>query len=182
MATKKKSKRREAKTAAQTDAYKSSLKEFGAASKLLQKGDYSKAKEAFHAIAKGNPEERELVQRAETYVTICENKLAPAPGEPCTADDWYYQGVVNSNKGDHDEAIRCLGNALKQDPTSPKYLFARASAFGMQGNAQLAVADLRQAVLGDPAIRFQAVNDSDFEGIRDDAGFIDLIEPTPAEG
>ena len=181
MATKSK-KRAEAKTAAQTDAYDSALKEFGAASRLLQKGDYAKAMEAFQAIAAGIPDERELVQRAETYITICKAKLAPAPGEPRTADDWYYQGVVNSNKGNFDEAIRCLGNALKQDPTSPKYLFARASAFGIQGNAQLAVADLRQAVLGDPAIRFQAVNDSDFEPIRDDAGFIDLIEPTPAEG
>jgi tetratricopeptide (TPR) repeat protein len=181
MATKK-TKSSPAKTAAQADAYQSALKEFGNASRLLQKGDYAKAKAAFQAIAAGNPEERELVQRAETYVTICDNRMAPPAGEPCTADDWYYQGVVSSNQGNHDEAIRCLGKALKQEPTSPKYLFARASAFGKQGNAQLAVADLRQAVLGDPAVRFQAVNDSDFEPIRDDAGFIDLIEPTPAEG
>ena len=177
----KKPKRTPAKSAAQTDAYESALKEFGAASRLLQKGDFSKAKEAFQAIADGNPEERELMQRARTYATICENKLAPAAGEPCTAEDWYYKGVVCSNQGNHDEAIRCLGHAIKQDPTSPKYLFARASAFSMQGNPQMAVADLRQAVLGDPAIRFQAVNDPDFEPIRDDAGFIDLIEPTPAE-
>ncbi len=181
MATKK-TKRAPGKTAAQSDAYDSALKEFGKASKLLQKGDYATAREAFLAIAAGSPEERELAQRAGAYATICENRLAPAAGEPSTADDWYYLGVMNSNRRNHDEAIRCLGNALKQDPTSPKYLFARASAFSMQGNAQLAVADLRQAVLGDPAIRFQAVNDSDFEPIRDDAGFIDLIEPTPAEG
>ena len=181
MATKK-TKSATAKTAAQTDAYENALKEFSVASKLLQKGDYAKAREAFQAIADGNPEERELVQRAGMYTTICDHKLAPAAGEPCTPDEWYYLGVLKSNRGEHDEAIRCLGNALKQDPTSPKYLFARASVFGMQGNAQLAVADLRQAVLGDPTIRVQAVNDSDFEPMRDDAGFIDLIEPTPAEG
>lgn len=162
------------------DAYQAALKEFGSACTLLQKGDFGKAMEAFRSIALANPGERELVQRAETYVKICESRLAPEPGEPCTADHWYYLGVILCNEGKHDEAIRYLGNALTQDPTSPKYLYARASAFAMQGNAQSAVADLRQAVLGDPTVRFQAVNDPDFEPIRDDAGFIDLVEPTPA--
>ncbi len=170
------------KTTAQNDAYEIALKEFGNAAKLLRKGDYAKAKELFRAIPAAIPEERVMVQRIETYITICEKKMAPAAGEPSTADDWYYLGVIRSNEGRFDEAVQCLGTALQQDPTSPKYLYARASALGLQGNAQLAVADLRQAVLSDPTIRFQAVNDPDFEPIRDDAGFIDLIEPTPAEG
>ncbi len=168
--------------AVKSDAYQTALKEFGGATKLLRKGDNAKAKEMFQTIPDAIPEERELVQRVETYIAICEKRMAPAAGEPCTADDWYYLGVIRSNEGRFDEAIQYLGNALKQDPTSPKYLYARASTLGLQGNAQLAVADLRQAVLSDPTIRFQAVNDSDFELIRDDAGFIDLIEPTPAEG
>ena len=49
----------------------------------------------------------------------------------------------------------------------------------------LAVTDLndrrlRRAVAAEPTLRFQASNDSDFERIRDDAAFIDVIEPTPA--
>ena len=50
----------------------------------------------------------------------------------------------------------------------------------MQGNAVAAVEDLRQAIAADPKLRYQAANDGDFEKIRDEAAFIDLIEPTPA--
>ena len=49
-----------------------------------------------------------------------------------------------------------------------------------QGNAEAAVADLRKSISIDPLIRFQLINDSDFEQIRDEATFIDLIEPTPS--
>ena len=42
-----------------------------------------------------------------------------------------------------------------------------------------AVSDLRQAIAADPQIRFQAINDPDFEQIREEPAFIDIIEPTP---
>jgi len=163
-------------------AYQAALKEFGAALKLLREGAFEKAREAFGTLAEEHSHEPELAQRARTYIRVCEEKLAAEPGEPCTPDGWYYLGVVRSNQGRREEALECFGKALQQDPTSPKYLYARAATYGLMERAEAAVNDLRQAVLGDPTVRFQAVNDSDFEPIRDDAGFIDLVEPTPVEG
>jgi len=43
-----------------------------------------------------------------------------------------------------------------------------------------AVRDLRQAITVDPQVRFQAGNDPDFEAIREEPAFIDIIEPTPS--
>ena len=48
-----------------------------------------------------------------------------------------------------------------------------------KGATEKAVADLRQAISVDPTVRFQAVNDPDFERIREEPAFIDIIEPTP---
>ncbi len=48
------------------------------------------------------------------------------------------------------------------------------------GNAEAAIGDLRQAIALEPQTRFQAVNDSDFERIREEPAFIDIIEPTPS--
>ena len=49
----------------------------------------------------------------------------------------------------------------------------------MKGSTGKAVTDLRQAIASDPTVRFQAVNDPDFEKIREEPAFIDIIEPTP---
>ena len=78
------------------------------------------------------------------------------------------------------EAVSLLDRALVQDPTSVRVLYARACAWALQKNAERAVSDLRSAIAVDPTIRFQAINDSDFERIREEPAFIDVIEPTPA--
>ena len=82
------------------------------------------------------------------------------------------------NSGDTEGSIRLLDQALQHDPTSVRVLYARSSAWALSGNADAAVRDLRQAIAGDPTIRFQAVNDADFERIREEPAFIDIIEPT----
>jgi len=175
MATKKKTAK------AEGPSYQAGLKEFGSALDLLRKGSLEKARTAFDAIATEFATEPELAQRAKTYSSVCSSRMPTEGGEPCTPDEWYYQGVVHSNMGRSEQALEYFGKALQQDPTSAKYLYARSATQGREGNAEAAVNDLRQAVLADPTVRFQAVNDSDFEPIRDDAGFIDLIEPTPVE-
>jgi hypothetical protein len=69
---------------------------------------------------------------------------------------------------------------MQQTPNSAKLLYARASAWAISGRADSAVSDLRQAIALDPTLRFQAVNDFDFERIREEPSFIDIIEPTSA--
>jgi tetratricopeptide (TPR) repeat protein len=147
---------------------------------LLHAKEYQRALEQFNVIATSNADEPTLVDRAHTYARICEQRLAPPQESPETADDFYYRAVLLANDGDYDDALPLFERALVGNPDSPKVLYARASTWALKGNADAAVADLRRAISADPAVRFQAANDPDFEPIREEPAFIDIIEPTPS--
>ena len=184
MATKKKLSAKEAAAEARgvalhDAAYKKLIETFNQAMELLRSGDYSTAQEQFEKIDREHTDERVVCERARTYARICARRLQPAPEAPRTPEECYQMAVMLSNSGDCDGAIRLLDQALHSEPTSPALLYARASAWALKPNVEAAVGDLRQAVSGDPTLRFQAVNDPDFEKIREEPGFIDIIEPTP---
>ncbi len=164
-----------------SEAYEAAVREYGTAIELLQKGDYPAALERFKELYTTHRDETVLAERARTYAAICARKLAPPGLEPETAEELYYLGVVRTNEGRLDEALRLLERAIGHNPASPSFLYARAAARALQANTEGAVSDLRQAISIDPALRYQAANDPDFEKIRDEAVFIDVIEPTPED-
>ena len=168
------------KTPNEAKEYNQALSTFGSAVQLIQKGNFAKAKSMFNEVLGSLKDEPVLAERSRMYVAVCERRLAPVPELGSTADDLYYRAVLESNNGNASEAIKLLDQALQQTPNSANLLYARASAWALSANADAAVNDLRQAIGIDPALRFQAINDADFEGIREEPGFIDIIEPTPA--
>lgn len=186
MATKKKTSPGKTKGGAAADmarhdaVYERLLGEFNQGMELLRAGDFAAARERFETIDREHGDERVIGDRARIYASICAQRLAPPPEAPRTPEDCYQQAVVLSNNRDCEGAIRLLDQALHSEPNSSKLLYARASAWALKGNVEAAVGDLRQAVHGDSQLRFQAVNDPDFEKIREEPTFIDIIEPTPA--
>jgi len=163
------------------ESYEAAVKEFSAAVGLLHRGKLPEAMESFKAIQAGNQGEPELTDRARSYATICARRLAPAGDAPSSADDLYYLGVLQFNEGLLEEAADTLTRSLEQAPGSAKVFYARSGVRARQGKVDACVADLRSAVTAEPAVRFQAVNDPDFDNVRDEAAFIDVVEPTPAE-
>ena len=85
-----------------------------------------------------------------------------------------------ANSGNLDEAWSLLEKATLQRPNDASILYARASVRGLQGNVDGAAAELKKSVALDPKFRFQAASDSDFDKVRDEAAFIDIIEPSNA--
>jgi tetratricopeptide (TPR) repeat protein len=164
------------------DRYRKAVEEFAAAFELLHKGDYEQALARFREIEAANSDEPSLIDRSRTYARICERRLAPRPADPQTLEELYFQAVLSSNEGKYDEALALFEKALKEHPDSSKVLYARASTWALKGNSEAAVGDLRRAIAADPQVRFQAANDPDFEPIREEPAFIDIIEPTPAGG
>ena len=160
--------------------YNELVAQFAGALETFNKGDFAEAKAAFESIVGACDEEPVMMDRAQAYVRICERKLAPPPAEPQTAEEQYYRAVLLANEGRPDEALPLLDQALREDPSSAKLLYARASVWAIKANVDAAVGDLRQAIAVDPHVRFQATNDPDFEAIREEPAFIDLIEPTPS--
>ena len=163
-----------------SEEYDQALVDFTSALKLLHGGDAAAALEQFRAIEAANPEEPQLSERMRAYSLICAHKLASDPQIPTDAEGFYNVAVVRANDRQLDEALDFLNKALELDAGSPKVMYARASVFALMGQPDSAVSDLRRAVEHEPQLRFQASNDPDFDRVRDEAAFIDVIEPTPA--
>jgi tetratricopeptide (TPR) repeat protein len=152
---------------------------FGSAIEAMRGSEWDRACKLFVEVANASGDEPELGDRARTYSRICERRLAPKMAEPTDNEERYYRAVMLVNSGHVRDAIKLLDLALREEPSSVRCLYARASAWALEGRVDAAVADLRQAVAADPRVRFQAANDPDFEKIREEPPFIDLIEPTP---
>jgi predicted Zn-dependent protease len=179
MAIRKKGSGSSAEAPEQDEQYQALLARYGQAIESLRGGDWARAQQELQALAKEHPEEQELADRARTWLRICERKLAPETDDPSDPDEAYTRAVVLMNNGSTRHAIRLLDRCLQNEPASVRFLYARASAHALEGRAEPAVADLRQAIALDPKVRYQAVNDTDFERIREEPSFIDVIEPTP---
>jgi len=162
------------------ESYDQSVAAFATALDLLHKRDFATARQQFLSIAATADDEPALIERAQTYARVCERRVADPPDEPTTADERYHRAVSLANAGQHEGALALLDRVLQDEPGSVRALYARASTWALRRNPEAAVADLRRAIQAEPRVRFQAVNDPDFEPIREEPSFIDLIEPSPA--
>ncbi len=165
----------------QSAAYERALRTFTTALEQFHRGAYGDALEALRSLDAISAEEPELAGRARVYAAVCERKLRGEIHEPRTAEDRFHLGVARANEGRLDEALRLIEQAIQEDPRHPGYLYARASVRALQGNAEAAAADLRKAIELEPRLRYQAANDPDFQLVRDNPRFVDVIEPTPGE-
>lgn len=160
-------------------AYEAALAQYTEGLELLHRGSFAEALERFRSIRPMSADEPVLAERAKTYATICERRIAGPGPRPESAEACYHLGVVKANEGALDEALALLDRAVERDPGNASYLYARASVRALQGNAQASAADLKRSISLDPHVRFQVGNDDDFARVRDEAVFIDVIEPTP---
>ena len=161
-------------------AYEGAIRDLTAAIEHLHRERVAEALAIFRRIAAEHGDEFALAERARTYSRICEGRLAGPGGPPETPEDLYRHGVAASNAGRFDDAVALLGQAVSKAPGDASYLYARAAALAQTGDAHRASEDLRRAIQIEPRLRFQAGNDPDFERVRDEAIFIDVIEPSPA--
>ena len=162
-------------------AYEAAVEQFQTATGFFGKGQFAEALPHFEAVAEAaTPDEPILSDRARAYATICRRKIATPAAGGDDADGFYHRGVVAANAGRLDEAWSLLDKAAAQRPNDASILYARASVRGLQGNAEGASSELKKSVSIDPKFRFQAASDSDFDKVRDEATFIDIIEPSNA--
>ncbi len=156
------------------------LKEFERGMIHLQKQHHAEALERFQAIADSFPQEKELLDRVQVYLRICKNMLERKPPQPRRPEDYFYFGVMKANDAEYDEAVRLLGRALEANPKDEKIHYVLASTLALKGDRQDALKHLREAVELNATNRIYARNDPDFEPIRDDETFQNLIHPEEA--
>ena len=153
------------------------LKELERGMAHLQRQNYTEALERFQSIVESFPQEKELLDRAAVYIRICKGMIDRKAPQPKKPEDFFYFGVIKANEAEYDEAVTDLRRALDASPKDEKVHYVMASTLALKGDRQEALDHLRKAVELNATNRIYARNDPDFEPLRDDENFQNLIHP-----
>jgi len=157
------------------------LELFEKAMKALGKREYDKARDHLETLLASHAEEREVLERARTYLAICERALEKRPAfRPKGFEDLLNFGVYLHNRGEFDEALKHLHQAAEIHPRNEHVLYCVAAAAARSGDTAAAIKALRSAIGVNPETRAQARNDSDFDPIREEDEFVVLVHPPEA--
>jgi tetratricopeptide (TPR) repeat protein len=154
------------------------LETFEKGVRALGKKDYERAGELFEELIDGFPDERDLLERARAYKAVCDRALAEArrsPFKPRTFEEMLQYGVFLHNRGEYEEALRHLRQAVELHPKNEHALYCLAATAARAGDTPAALKALRSAIAAGPANRAQARSDPDFDPIRDDEGFVEIV-------
>jgi tetratricopeptide (TPR) repeat protein len=151
------------------------LRAFEQAVKVFNRRQYAEAKAMFENLQPRFPDEVEIIARAQTYIQVCTQKLAHTPSVPRNADELYDRGVFALNIGDFMRARTFFEKALRLRPDEPHLLYSLAATHAQTGSHDQAIDYLRRSIQIQPRFRSQALNDSDFSGLRENKQFLELL-------
>ncbi len=140
----------------------------------LQKKKLDEAERHFVDLIQKYPEEKELVDRARVYLTVCQRQRRdprPALSEP---EDFYYAAVLEKNRGNVSEAIAHLNQAARKNGGG-KVEFLLACCYAQQGDLETALGHLQKAIQEDQRHRVLARHDRDFDSVRETPEFQKLL-------
>ena len=161
------------------ERYHKAIETFENGLKSLHKGDLERAREHLTALLAEFPDERELRDRAQTYLRVCDRQTKGSNAfSPRSFEELVTSGVFWHNEGDYSRAIKYLSKAVEMQPESEHAHFCLAAAYARSGDTENASRHLKQSIAVDPYNRVRAATDEDFEAIRRDAGLADVLAQT----
>ncbi|MBW4514887.1 MAG: tetratricopeptide repeat protein [Timaviella obliquedivisa GSE-PSE-MK23-08B] len=89
---------------------------------------------------------------------------------------WYIRGLGLGNLGRIEDALVSFNRVLEIEPNTANAVYGKACCYALQADIEAAIAHLQQAIALDPSYREMVKTDSDFDRIRDDQRFQDLLE------
>jgi tetratricopeptide (TPR) repeat protein len=141
----------------------------------LQRRAYQTAADAFRDLMARFPEERELQERAQVYLRVCERELAAAAA-PKTTEERLVAATVALNAGQHDRTLTLLDEVLRDDPKSDLAEYMAAVVHCAKGEPEAAIARLQRAIELNPDNRNLARQDSDLDSLHSLDAFKALVE------
>jgi tetratricopeptide (TPR) repeat protein len=156
---------------AKKDEYQKALAAYSQAMKEFHKGEFAKAAESLEAFAGKYPLERELVDRAKVYLSICKGREKKEIVHLKTFEDYYNQSVYRINKGEYEGALKLLDKALEMKTDEGKVFYLMADAHSRMGQIDACLDNLKKAIQKDKYFRILAQNEPDFESIWEDKKF-----------
>ena len=161
----------ETKEKLKKDLYEKILAAYGQAVKAFRKGDCTKAKELFLAFLEKHSTEKELVDRAQIYLELCENREKKESIPLKTFEDHYEYAVYKLNQRDHDKAIKLLEKAKTQKPKEGKISYLMALTYCQMEDTEKCLENLKDAVHKDKFFGTLAQNEAEFEPLWEDQKF-----------
>lgn len=161
----------EAKEKAKKDAYEKALAVYGQAIKAFRKGDCVKAEESFRALLEEHDTEKELIDRAKIYLSICENRQKKDTIPLKTFEDYFQYAVYRLNQEDFTETVKLLEKARTKEPKDGKAVYLLALAYCQMGDVDKCLENLKQAVHMDRFFGILARNELSFEPLWEDKKF-----------
>jgi tetratricopeptide (TPR) repeat protein len=158
--------------------YQQAVELFEKAVKAFGRKDLDRARTHLGNIVENHGDHPELVERARTYLAMCDRAGGERPAHPRTFEEQLNYGVVLHNRGEFEQAVKYLHQAVSKQPKSEHALYCLAAAQARAGEAVDALKTLRSAIHANPASRTQARHDPDFEPLRGEEDFLALVAPT----
>jgi tetratricopeptide (TPR) repeat protein len=156
---------------AKKDEYQKVLAAFGQAVKEFHKGDFDKAVELLEAFVDKHPSEREVVDRAKTYLSIARRRPKKETVSLKGFDDYYRWSVVKINQRDFDGALKLLQKALEFKEGEGLVHYLLANVHCLMGQTEACLDYLKKAIQKDHMFSTLAQNEPDFEPLWDDKKF-----------
>jgi tetratricopeptide (TPR) repeat protein len=124
---------------------------------------------------------RELIDRATIHLSICNQHIDRSPAQQFKSVEEHYDYAVSlMNVGDYVGAREHIEKLVKQAPKTDFVIYGLAALDCLTSHVEDSLKHLDEALRLNPALRFQARNDSDFHNLAEDPRFTELLYPDPA--
>ena len=157
--------------------YTQALQSYEAGLRAMQEHKFEKAKGSLQKVLQGPS--KELADRAAVHLNTCNQHMERASIQFDSAEEHYDYAVSLMNVGDYVQAREHLDKLLKDSPKADYVVYGLAALDCLTGRVEDALKNLDEAIRINPAVRFQARNDSDFQNLAEDPRFTELLYPDP---
>jgi tetratricopeptide (TPR) repeat protein len=143
--------------------------------RALQERKFERARTLFQKVVSSGF--REMADRAKVHLNACSQHLEQVLTNFRTPEEHYDYAVSLINVGDFVAAREHLEKILKQAAKADYAWYGMAVLDCLTGHVNDALRELGEAIRLNPANRYQARNDSDFNNLADDPRFTELLYP-----
>jgi outer membrane protein assembly factor BamD (BamD/ComL family) len=137
----------------------------------LQQRQYVEAAQRLRSVVAEFPEEKELHERAQLYLNVCERQLAPRDATPQTIEERVYAATLAINAGAYDRGLTELESLSREHPDNDHVHYMLAVAHTLRRDLVPALTSLQRAVELNQENRFLAWQDADLEALREHPRF-----------
>jgi tetratricopeptide (TPR) repeat protein len=153
------------------------VQNYEAGLRAMQEHKFDKAKSYLQKVVAGPS--KELADRAGVHLSTCNQHSERAANQFKSPEEHYDYAISLMNVGDYVSAREHLEKLSKQVPKADYVAYGLAALDCLTGHVEDALRHLDEAIRMNPALRFQARNDSDFQNLGEDPRFTELLYPDP---